>query len=168
MGNELELFGYIISGIVSVSTAIIILRLQSWFSKKQAFKALYGEIESNLSLAQKVLPLAIYFSKKDKREEYTSSTYFDLKPLYTYCYEDFRRSGYVSSLNQNARELLQEVYELITSHNYQTEILRSQKILESIFPRIGGYSERLEILIDKLKLLREQLRKSYSRAKRTD
>ena len=164
----MELLGFIISGIVSVFTAIIILKLQAWTSKKKIFKALYGEVEGNLILAKTVLPLAEYLSGRDETKADMGITYFDLQRLYIYSYEDFRRSGYLLSLNGKARELLEEVYELIFSHNYQTDTIRRQEIdyssyvamIATIAPRIGGYLERLKILIDKLKLLREEL-KSY-------
>jgi len=162
----MELLGYVISGMVSVFTAIIILKLQAWTSKKKIFKALYSEVESNLSLAQKVLPLTEYFNRKDEPKAHKSITYFDLQRLHIYSYEHFRRSGYLLSLNEKSRKLLEEAYELIFPHNYQTGTIRSQEIdyssypamVATIAPRVGGYSERLKILIDKLKLLREELK----------
>ena len=84
----------LITGLISVFTAFIILRLQEQRNKKRMLNAVYSEVESNLSLAQKILPLAEHFSKKEKRKGYRG-TYFDLQRLHTYSYEDFRRSGYL-------------------------------------------------------------------------
>ena len=57
-----EFLSYLISslasGFISVSTAIFILRLQEWRNKKKTFKALYSEVEGNLNIAQKLLPMA--------------------------------------------------------------------------------------------------------------
>jgi len=161
----LPLISALITGLISVITALTILRLQEWRHKKRMLKALYSEVESNLGLTGKILPLAEHFSKKDNGKDY-KGTYFDLQHFYTYSYEDFRRSGYLLSLNHEARQELEEVYTLISSHNHQTDILREHKVdfssheatISSLFPRIGGYSERLEILKNKLKLLQEELR----------
>jgi hypothetical protein len=161
----MEIWSALITASASILTAIIILQLQNLFSKKKIFKALYGEVESNLSLAQKILPLAEHFTQKKEKEKHLG-TYFDLQRLYTYSYEDFRRAGYLLSLDSKTRELLEEVYELIFSHNYQTERIRSREIdlssyeasILSLIPPIGGYSERLKRLIEKLKLLEQELK----------
>lgn len=163
----MEILGYIVSSIVSVLAAIIILSLQSWINKRRVFKAFYSEIESNLNSVQRILPLAEQFTKKGTKRKYTdkSITYFDLQCLYTYSYEEFKRAGYLLLLNKETRELLEETYRLISSHNYQTEKVKGREIdfssLQamklSIFPRFGGYTERLKKLIEKLKLLKEKV-----------
>jgi hypothetical protein len=149
-----EFLSYLISslasGFISVSTAIFILRLQEWRNKKKTFKALYSEVEGNLNIAQKLLPMAESISSNSGQ---FIGTVFDLQRFHAYCYEDFRRSGYLLSLHDEARQLLEEVYELIFSHNRQTDV----QVFELI-PRLGGYSERLRTLIEKLKELKEHLR----------
>jgi hypothetical protein len=156
----------LISALISVSTAIIILSLQERRNKKRILKAVSGEIGSNLSLVKRLLPLAESLSSKYGFVEY-KSTIFDLQSLYVSSYEDFRLSGYLLSLNQKTRELLEEVYKLIFSHNSQTEMLRSQQIdfsspqtlVGTLAPRIGGYLERLQVLAEKLQLLQEEFRR---------
>lgn len=160
------MYAVITSIFVGILAPMVYKHYGDYREKKKIFKALYGEVESNLSLAQKVLPLAECFSGRDKTKTHMDITYFDLQHLHTYSYEDFRRSGYLLSLNGKARELLEEVYELIFSHNHQTDTIRSQEVdyssyvamVATIAPRTGGYSERLKILIEKLKLLREELK----------
>jgi hypothetical protein len=159
----MEILGYIISGIVSVFTVVIILSLQSWINKKRVFKAFYSEIESNLNSAQRILPLAEQFTKRKYTDK--SITHFDLQCLHTYSYEEFKQAGYLLLLNKETRELLEETYTLISSHNYQTEKVKGREIdfssfqaMElSILPRFGGYAERLKKLIEKLKLLKEKV-----------
>lgn len=165
----MEILGYIVSGLVSVFTAIIILSLQSRINKKRVFKAFYSEIESNLNSAQRILPLAEQFTKQGTKRKYTdkSITHFDLQCLHTYLYEEFKRAGYLLLLNKETRELLEETYTLISSHNYQTEKVKDREIdfssLQamklSILPRFGGYTERIKKLIEKLKLLKEKVRR---------
>lgn len=159
------LISALVTGLISVSTAVAILRLQEWRNKKRMLKALYSEVEGNFATAEKVLPLVDSFTDKTKKPIGTKS---DLQNLHTHSYEDFRRSGYLLSLNEKARQLLEEVYGLIFCHNDQTDRLKNQELefsspqalMLSLIPRVGGYKERLEKLIQKLKLSKEEL-KSY-------
>ena len=150
------LISALVSGLISVSTAVIILRLQEWRNKKRLFRALYNEVEDNLSIAKAILPHVESISSLGKRYVVTGSvdkTVFDLQYFRTYCHQDFRRSGYLLSLHEKARQLLEEAYELIFSHNLQTRMFLHEPI-----PRSKGYSERVKILIDKLRQLKKELK----------
>ena len=155
----MEIFLYLISGLVSVSTEYIILQLQRWYEKKKHFEALYGEVETNLNIAESLLPLAESFSGKKKK---IFGTVFDLQRFHVYCYEGFQRSGYSLSLNKESKQLLERVYELISSHNCQTDILMNEIDIGTPLPlpimRTGEYSQRLNALIPKVKTLRDQLK----------
>jgi len=165
------LISSLISALISVFTAVIILSLQEWRSKKRVLKAVYGEIVGNLRLVKKLIPLAKSFSSKDGFIE-QKSTVFDLQSLHVSSFETLRLSGHLLSLNQKTRDLLEEVYKLISSHNSQTEMLISHKIdfsspqtlIGTLAPRIGGYIERLEVLREKLQSLQEEFRR-YIKAK---
>ena len=106
----MEILSVFITAAISVFTAIIILQLQNRIHKKKTFNALRSEIESNLSLAKKILPLVENISREGSKKEHMG-TVSDLQRLHTYSYEDFRRAGYLLSLNRKAKELLEEVYD---------------------------------------------------------
>jgi hypothetical protein len=145
----------LVSALISVFTAFAILGLEEWRNKKKLLRALNAEIGSNLSLVKKLLTTS----------ENLKGTVFDLQSLYVSSYEDFRRSGHLLSLNQETRELLEEVYKLTYSHNSQTEVMKNQQIdfsstiamIGTLAPRSGGSSERLKALAVKLQLLQQQL-----------
>jgi hypothetical protein len=157
------LISSLITGLISVFTAFIILGLQEWRNKKKLLQAVHSEIGSNLSLAKKITPLAEYISASDKTKE-CKGTKFDLQSFHVSSYESFRLSGHLLSLKQKTRELLEEVYVLISSHNSQTEMLKNQQIdfssyeaiIATLAPRIGGYVERLKVLTEKLQLLQDE------------
>jgi len=157
-----SLVGAFITGLISISTAFIILKLQEWRNKKRVFKAFYSEVESNLSTVKKLLPLAESLGKTVK----SVVTKFDLQNLYIASYEELRRLGYLLSLNEKVRALTEEVYGLISCHNNQTNELMNQQfnfsnpkaLMLSMIPRLGGYKERLEELVQKLGVLKEELK----------
>lgn len=161
----IEIYPSIIQGLISVSTAFIILKLERWNDKRKHFKALYGEVELNLNIAENLVPLAESIGSRGRKHP---GTIFDLQLFHVNCFEAFKRSGYFITLDENIRKIVEEVYEQIFSHNHQTNALhlpmRTTEILElakqSIPPglRTGGYSERLTSLIPKLKDLRDKLR----------
>jgi len=159
----IEILPSLLSPLISILAAFIILKLQRWYEKKKYFNTLYSEAESNLLIAENLLPLAEAISGKKKE---SLGTVFDLQRLYTYCYEDFKRSGYFILLDEKTRNLLEEVYEIISSHNSQTNVMIMEQmnipeyIKLGIPPpqRTGGYTERLTSLIPKLKDLRDYLR----------
>lgn len=160
----IEIYPSIIQGLISVSTAFIILKLERWNNKRKNFKALYGEVEINLNIAENLVPLVKSIGSRGRNH---SGTIFDLQLFHVNCFEEFKRSGYFITLDENIRKLVEEVYEQISSHNYQTNDLHSPtspaEILELAKHRIppplrtGGYSERLTSLIPKLKDLRDKL-----------
>jgi hypothetical protein len=150
--ENLELvFSAFITGLVSVITAIVILWLQRHDTKRRIINALYNEIDCNLNLAQKLLQIAEAFESHGRHHQHT---YFDLEHFYSNSYEDFRRSGYFKfSGMSSSKQLLEEVYRLISSHNTQTDII----IHGDFPPRTRGYSDRIKMIIEKLQILKKEL-----------
>lgn len=143
------IFTAFVTGIISVITAIVILWLQRRENRRRIIYALYNEIDCNLNLAQKLLPIAKTFELSRKNHQYT---YFDLEYFYNNSYEDFRHSGYFKFSGQS-KQLLEEVYRLISSHNTQTDII----IHGDFPPRTRGYPERIKKIIEKLQSLKKEL-----------
>lgn len=159
----IEIYPSIIQGLISVSTAFIILKLERWYDKRKHFKALYGEAEVNLNIAENLVPLAESIGSRGRER---LGTVFDLQLFHVNCFEEFKRSGYFITLDEKTRKSVEDVYEQISSHNRQTNtlLMRQGEILDLVkqgIPpalRTGGYSERLTSLIPKLKDLRDNLR----------
>lgn len=142
-------FTSFVTGIISVVAAVVILWLQRRGDRKRIIYALYNEIDNNLDLAQELLPISETF---DCPRDNSQHTYFDLKHFYNSSYEDFRRSGY-SKFSRKIKQLLEEVYRLISAHNIQTDCI----IHGGFPPRTGGYSVRIKIMIEKLQFLKKEL-----------
>jgi len=53
----------------------------------------------------------------------------------------------------SSKQLLEEVYRLISSHNTQTDII----IHGDFPPRTRGYSDRIKMIIEKLQILKKEL-----------
>lgn len=48
----IEIYSSIVQGLISVFTAFIILKFERWYNKRKHFKALCGEVEINLNIAE--------------------------------------------------------------------------------------------------------------------
>jgi len=156
----MEILSFILGAVATVLSAFVILYGKEWMDKKRLLKSLYGEVEDNLALAKNVLPKVKSFSSR-----FGSASVFDLQRLHTYSYQDVRRSGYLLSLPKDVRLLLNETYELIFAFNRQTEanIYSTPFVpgtLSPMPPRTAGYLEKLEKIIQNLKVLTKVMRKS--------
>lgn len=153
------IYAVITSIFVGILAPVMFKHYGDYRERKKIFKALCSEVECNLNTAKKLLPIAQSIGESRISRAIGTSTIFDLQRLHTHSYEDFRRSGHLLSLKVETRLLLEEVYELIFSHNNQTNTITHQEISDilSLIPRIGGYSERLETLTKKLELLKNKL-----------
>jgi len=109
----IEIYPSIVQGLISVSTAFIILKLERWYDKRKHFKALYGEVEVNLNIAENLVSLAESIGSRGGER---LGTVFDLQLFHVNCFEEFKSSGYFITLDEKTRKSV-EVYELISSHN---------------------------------------------------
>lgn len=138
----------------SITIAYTTLWLQERIRRRRFRRSLYHEITANLSIAKSDLETINTLERKAERESKGEWTYFDMSPLRTISYQDFRLSGEALNLRDETRAMMDEVYELISAHNRQVSFLSVE-----FPPRTRGMSKRLESIVEKLNSLREQLSK---------
>lgn len=119
----------------AVAIAFTNFYLEGRKRRRSLFRALYGEIKLNHLVAQKMI--------KIRRTE----TVFGLAHLYTLCYQNIRTTGELLILPENLRRELEEVYELINTHD------RQLAAVYEFIPRDAGFYERLENISKKLEHL---------------
>jgi len=139
----------------SIAIAYTMLWLQSRVRKKKLLRALYHEIVGNISVAKHNVEILNVLERHREKESIAEWTYFDISPLYTSSYQDFRLSGEGIGLPEAIRMTLDEAYELVLTHNRQVSFLTFEWP-----PRTGGVLERLESIIEKLDLLQAQMEKT--------
>lgn len=138
----------------SIAIAYTTLWLQERIRRRRLHRSLYHEIVANLSVAKRDREIINVLERKTERKNKGGWTYFDISPLRTFSYQDFRLSGEGLNLPGEIRLRVDEVYELIGEHNRQVSFLTGE-----FLPRTGGMSKRLESIVEKLNSLEEQLGK---------
>lgn len=136
----------------SIAIAYTTLWLQRRIRRRRLYNALHREVGLNLSVAKRDLELINFFERREGKGDWT---YFDISPLYTAVYQDFRLSGETINLSEEIRTTLEKVYELIYIHNRQASFMSSE-----FPPRTGGMAKRLELIIESLNSLHLEMKRS--------
>lgn len=139
----------------SITIAFTTLWLQSRVRKKKLLRALYHEVVGNLWVAKRNVEILNVLERHREKESIAEWTYFDISPLHTISYQDFRSSGEGMTLPEAIRMILDEAYEAVLIHNRQISFLTFEWP-----PRTGGVVGRLESLIEKLGKLQTEMKKT--------
>lgn len=133
----------------SVVIAYTTLWFQRRMQRKRIINSLCGEIVANLLAAQNNLKVLSGLEDHGRGE----FTYFDIVPLHTFAYQTFQLSGEGLNLPDKVRMMLEETYDLISTHNRQVSLLAFE-----FPPRTGGMSKRLETIAQNLRSLQREMR----------